>query len=71
MSQLNQGLTLFLSLLVEATPFLILGVAFSSFLAVLVDERQLIRWTPGNPVLAALAGSLFGCLFPVCECGNV
>lgn len=71
MSQLNQGLTLFLSLLVEATPFLLLGVAFSSILAVFVDERQLIAYTPRHPVLAAIAGSLFGCLFPVCECGNV
>ena len=71
MSQLNQGLTLFLSLLVEATPFLLLGVAFSSMLAVLVDERKLIAYTPKNPVLAAISGSLFGCLFPVCECGNV
>lgn len=71
MSQFNQGLTLFLSLLVEATPFLLLGVAFSSILAVLVDERQLIAWIPKNPALAALSGSLFGCLFPVCECGNV
>ncbi|NER79633.1 MAG: permease [Leptolyngbya sp. SIO1D8] len=71
MSQLNQGLTLFLSLLVEATPFLLLGVAFSSILAVFVDERKLIAWIPSNPMVAALAGSLFGCLFPVCECGNV
>lgn len=71
MSQFNQGLTLFLSLLVEATPFLLMGVAFSSCLAVLVDERKLIAWTPSNPALAALMGSLIGCLFPVCECGNV
>lgn len=71
MSQLNQGLTLFLSLLVEATPFLLLGVAFSSILAIFVDERKLVAYTPNNPVLAAIAGSLFGCLFPVCECGNV
>ncbi len=71
MSQINQGLTLFLSLLVEATPFLLLGVAFSSILAVFVDERKLIAYTPKNPVLAAVSGSLFGCLFPVCECGNV
>lgn len=71
MSQFNQGLTLFLSLLVEATPFLLLGVGFSSILAVLVDERKLVSWIPDNPVLAAIAGSLFGCLFPVCECGNV
>ncbi|WP_008314388.1 permease [Leptolyngbya sp. PCC 6406] len=71
MSQLNQALTLFLSLLVEATPFLLLGVIFSSALAVLVDERALVQRMPKHPALAALAGSLFGCLFPVCECGNV
>lgn len=71
MSQLNQGLTLFLSLLVEAVPFLLLGVGLSSLLAVFVDERRLIAWMPRHPILAALSGSLFGCLFPVCECGNV
>jgi hypothetical protein len=67
----NQALTLFLSLLVEATPFLLLGVAFSSGLAVLIDERALVKRLPKHPALAALTGSLFGCLFPVCECGNV
>jgi uncharacterized membrane protein YraQ (UPF0718 family) len=71
MSQFNQALTLFLSLLVEATPFLLLGVLFSSVLAVLVDERALVQRMPKHPALAALSGSLFGCLFPVCECGNV
>jgi uncharacterized membrane protein YraQ (UPF0718 family) len=44
---------------------------FSSLLAVLVDERQLIAWVPKHPVLAAIVGSLFGCFFPVCECGNL
>jgi uncharacterized membrane protein YraQ (UPF0718 family) len=71
MGPVNQALTLFLSLLVEATPFLLLGVAFSSGLAVLIDERALVKRLPKHPALAALTGSLFGCLFPVCECGNV
>ncbi len=70
-SALNQALTLFFSLLVEATPFLLLGVIFSSALAVLVDEAALVKRLPKHPALAALTGSLFGCLFPVCECGNV
>ncbi|MGD1907586.1 MAG: permease [Leptolyngbyaceae cyanobacterium] len=71
MGSINQALTLFLSLLVEATPFLLLGVIFSSGLAVLIDERALVKRLPKHPALAALTGSLFGCLFPVCECGNV
>jgi uncharacterized protein len=70
-TQLNNTLTLFFSLLVEAIPFLILGVLFSSVLMLFVDERKLIAAVPRNPILAAFAGSLIGCLFPVCECGNV
>jgi uncharacterized protein len=71
MSQINNALTLFFSLLVEAVPFLLLGVLFSSFLLFFVDERKLIAAVPKNPLLGALAGSLIGFVFPVCECGNV
>ncbi|HLO89486.1 MAG TPA: permease [Nostocaceae cyanobacterium] len=71
MNQLNNGFTLFLSLLVEAMPFLLLGVLFSSVLLFLIDERQLVKIMPKNPLLGALFGSLIGFLFPVCECGNV
>ncbi len=71
MSQFNSGLTIFLSLIVEAIPFLLLGVLVSSVLLVFVDEQRLIRLIPKNPFLGALSGSLLGFLFPVCECGNV
>lgn len=71
MNQLNNGFTLFLSLLVEAIPFLLLGVLFSSLLLFFVDERKLVEKMPKNPLLGALVGSLVGFLFPVCECGNV
>ncbi|AFY50139.1 putative permease [Nostoc sp. PCC 7524] len=71
MNQLNNGFTIFLSLLVEAMPFLLIGVLFSSLLLFFVDERKLVEKMPKNPVLGALVGSLVGFLFPVCECGNV
>jgi uncharacterized protein len=71
MNQLNNGFTLFLSLLVEAIPFLLLGVLFSSVLLFFVDERKLVEKMPKNPLLGAIVGSLVGFLFPVCECGNV
>ncbi|MGF1569135.1 MAG: permease [Nodosilinea sp.] len=71
MVQLNNGITLFFSLLVEAMPFLLIGVFFSSLLLLFVDEQKLLSIVPKNVVLAALAGSLIGFLFPVCECGNV
>ncbi|BAI90940.1 permease [Arthrospira platensis] len=70
-SKLNAVFTLFLSLLVEAMPFLLLGVMLSSLLLWLVDERKLLYYVPTNPFLGAIFGSLFGFMFPVCECGNV
>lgn len=71
MEQLNNGITLFFSLLVEAIPFLLIGVAFSSLLLFFIDERTLIKLLPKSPLLGAIAGSLMGVFFPVCECGNV
>ena len=71
MVRLNTGFTLFFSLLVEAVPFLLIGVAFSSFLMFFVDERKLIGTLPKNAFLGALTGGLIGLVFPVCECGNV
>jgi uncharacterized membrane protein YraQ (UPF0718 family) len=71
MEQLNNAFTLFLSLLVEAIPFLLLGVLLSSVLLIFIDERWLIANMPKHPVLGAFVGSCVGFLFPVCECGNV
>ena len=71
MNQILSAFTLFLSLLVEAIPFLMMGVLLSGALLIFVDERKLIKILPKNPFLGALAGSLLGFMFPVCECGNV
>jgi len=57
--------------MVEAMPFLIFGVLISGILLLFIDEKRLIARFPKNPLLGALSGSLFGFLFPVCECGNV
>lgn len=71
MNQLHIAFTLFLSLLVEAIPFLLLGVLLSSGLLFLIDEKQLITRLPKNPLLGSVVGSCIGFLFPVCECGNI
>jgi len=70
-TQINSAFTLFLSLLVEAIPFLMLGVLFSSVLMFFVDERWLLARLPKNPLAGSFIGSCVGFLFPVCECGNV
>jgi uncharacterized membrane protein YraQ (UPF0718 family) len=71
MQQLSNAFTIFLSLLVESLPFLLLGVLFSGLLLLFVEESRLIKFMPKNPVLGSLVGSCIGFLFPVCECGNI
>ncbi|MEB3291862.1 MAG: permease [Synechococcales bacterium] len=71
MEQLNSAFTLFMSLMVEAMPFLLLGVLFSGLLQFFVSERRLMSLMPKNPFLGSLVGSSIGFLFPVCECGNI
>jgi uncharacterized membrane protein YraQ (UPF0718 family) len=68
---LDNAFTLFISLLVEAMPFLLLGVLLSSALALGIDEGKLVKSLPRHPFWGALVGSGVGFLFPVCECGNV
>lgn len=67
----RDSITLFFSIVVEAIPFLLLGVLLSGILAVFVDERQLARLLPKGRWSSSLVGGLSGFLFPVCECGNV
>ena len=63
--------TIFLGIMIEATPFLVLGVLVSQALALVVREGEMVSWVPRGRLasLSALAG--LGALFPVCECGNV
>ncbi len=62
---------LFISLLLEALPFILLGVLVSSLLQVFVSDRTIQRLAPKHPIGGVLFGSLLGLLFPLCECGMI
>lgn len=63
--------TRFLGIFIEAAPFLLLGTLTSGLIEAFLRHDDLMRFIPRNPVLAALAGSMMGFVFPVCECGVV
>ncbi|USG63807.1 permease [Brevibacillus ruminantium] len=63
--------TLFLSIMLEAIPFVMLGVFFSAFIQTFISEEQVRRWTPKNPLLAIPFAGLLGILFPICECAVI
>ncbi|NQX58227.1 permease [Paenibacillus qinlingensis] len=63
--------TIFISLILEALPFILLGVLLSSLLQTFVPESTIRRFTPRNPILGILFACLIGILFPMCECGMI
>lgn len=63
--------TLTISLVIEALPFVVLGVALSVLIRLFVSHHMIVHYLPGNVVLRRACISLFGVLMPVCECGNV
>lgn len=66
--QLN---TIFLSILIEAIPFVLIGVLIAGFIQIFVTEDHIKRWIPKNKMLAILMSCIAGALFPACECGIV
>jgi uncharacterized membrane protein YraQ (UPF0718 family) len=63
--------TLFLSIILEALPFVLLGVVVSAVLQSFVSERTIRRLVPRNPVLGVLFACVMGIIFPLCECGMI
>jgi uncharacterized membrane protein YraQ (UPF0718 family) len=68
---LNTYATRFLGIFIEAIPFLLLGTVASGLIDNFISADDIARWMPRNPILATLAGTFMGFLFPVCECGVV
>ncbi|WP_138754726.1 permease [Paenibacillus sinopodophylli] len=62
---------LFISIILEAFPFILLGVLFSALLQVFVTDELIQKFTPKNPIAGVLFGALLGILFPLCECGMI
>lgn len=63
--------TVFVSVLVQAVPFLVFGVALSAVIAVFVPRSFWARALPRHPALAVPVASAAGVVLPGCECGSV
>lgn len=67
----QDGVTIFLGIIVQAIPFILLGVVLSALLAHFVSERVILKVFPRSRWGGVLVASVVGSVFPVCECGNV
>ncbi|MTW85254.1 permease [Virgibacillus dakarensis] len=62
---------LFLSILIEALPFVLIGVLIAGIIQVFVTDEHIRRWIPKNRFMAVTMSCVVGACFPACECGIV
>src|SRR5262245_57387511 len=63
--------TVFVSVMVQALPFLILRTVLSGAITAFVPARFFERALPRNPVAAVPVAGAAGVVLPACECGSV
>ena len=70
-SRLNDLVTTFRSIFIQALPFVFFGSLVSAIVNNYVKAEWLFKLLPKNRFLSHFFISFFGILMPVCECGNV
>jgi uncharacterized protein len=64
-------MTVFVAVFVQALPFLVLGVLLSAVIAVFVPPSFFARALPSRPALAVPVAGAAGAALPGCECASV
>ncbi|WP_432830179.1 permease [Dactylosporangium sp. CA-092794] len=68
---LQTWLTVFVSVLTQAMPFLVFGIVLSAIIAVFVPPSFFAKALPSHPALAVPTASVAGVVLPGCECASV
>lgn len=63
--------TLFVSVCIQAVPFLVFGVVISGLIAAFVSPDLVQRVVPKRPLFAVPSAGVAGLALPGCECGSV
>ncbi|MFF4270225.1 permease [Streptomyces sp. NPDC001536] len=68
---MQSWMTVFVAVVVQALPFLVLGVMLSAAIAVFVPASFFARALPKRPALAVPVAGAAGAVLPGCECASV
>ncbi|WP_406369585.1 permease [Streptomyces sp. NBC_00647] len=68
---MQSWMTVFVAVVVQALPFLVLGVLLSAVIAVFVPPSFFARALPRRPALAVPVAGMAGAILPGCECASV
>lgn len=62
---------MFISIILEAFPFVVIGVALSSIIKEFISDDTLQKIIPKNPILGSIVGVLLGLFIPSCDCAVI
>ena len=68
---MQSWMTVFVAVVLQALPFLVLGVLLSAVIAVFVPPTFFARALPKRPALAVPVAGMAGAVLPGCECASV
>ena len=71
LTRLATAWALLQGLLIEALPFLLIGVLISAGARWFAPGGRWLRRLPSHPLMGPLTGAALGFALPACECGNV
>jgi uncharacterized membrane protein YraQ (UPF0718 family) len=67
----NEFKVIFLSIVIEAVPFLVIGSIIASTIELFVSEETIRKILPKKPIFQMIAAAFLGLIFPICECGVI
>ena len=70
-SSVLQAGAIFLSIIIEALPFVLIGSIISGIIEVYITPERVYRFLPKNKFGRIFFGTFIGFIFPSCECGIV
>lgn len=70
-SSVLQWMAIFMSIIIEALPFVLVGTILSGFIEVFLTPDKVAKYLPKQRFLRILFGTFIGFVFPSCECGIV
>ncbi len=62
---------IFVSIVLEAFPFMLLGTLIGGFIEVFIPQQAIARFLPERRFRAVFIGAAMGVIFPICECAIV
>ncbi len=63
--------SIFLAILVESFPFVVLGALVASIIQEFVSEQRIVKLLPRNRILSVLVAGILGFAIPTCDCGTI